>query len=341
MSQILYNLVQTMEMAIFLRMEQDKFKLLSHPSDWIRILCSPDLNTGHTVDLGKLFPFVECFLHEAEEVWSKGITTPHRSGPWLEYSKERIEIPLEASALCSGEHEILIIKDLGAEYYNQAANVQKLRHKALHQEQLQATIAEKNKAIRHREEEIAIRLLGAADHRDQETAAHVRRIGLYAEVMAIALGWDASLAADIRIAAPMHDIGKIGIPDRVLLKPGKLTTDEFDEMKKHTAIGADMLKGCDIGLFAMASDIALCHHERWNGMGYPQGLKGKEIPEAARITTIVDVYDALCHKRVYKEAWNEADALKTMSEMVGINFDPDLYDVFIANLPKMRAIREG
>jgi len=159
--------------------------------------------------------------------------------------------------------------------------------------------------------------------------------------MAEALGWDVAARADIRIAAPMHDIGKIGIPDRILLKPGKLTEEEFEEMKQHSAIGADMLSGTDIPLLEMASEIAMCHHEKWDGTGYPTGLSGKDIPESARITTIVDVYDALVHKRVYKEACTEGSALEVMQQMVGKHFDPELYEVFVTNLAKMREIKEN
>ena len=341
MSQTLSNIFQSMNIAVFLREDQDTFKLLTQKPSWLTSFCEPDFNTGDAIRLGLFFPFLECFMYEAEDVWGSKANNPHRSGPWIEFTTHGEEIPLEATAIWLDGQALLVVQDLGAEYYNEVVRLQGFRDKSLTQEVLQTEIENQTKQIRSREEEIAMKLLSAAGHRDHETAAHVRRIGLYAEVMAKALKWDDSIAADIRIAAPMHDIGKIGIPDSVLLKPGKLTEAEFEVMKRHAEIGADMLRGTSIPLLKMASEIALCHHERWDGTGYPRGLKGKEIPESARITTIVDVYDALVHKRIYKDASSEQTALKMMTQMVGKHFDPDLFAVFIANLPKMQNIKES
>jgi HD-GYP domain-containing protein (c-di-GMP phosphodiesterase class II) len=147
--------------------------------------------------------------------------------------------------------------------------------------------------------------------------------------------------ANIRVAAPMHDIGKIGIPDAILLKPGRLTQDEFRIMRQHTVIGARMLGGSDIPLLNMAREIALFHHEKWDGSGYPNGLKRGEIPIAARIVAIVDVYDAMVHRRVYKTAIPEIEVLDTMARAAGHHFDPVLFDVFTGILPLIRQIREA
>lgn len=329
-----------MNIAVFLRKDQTNFELITIKPNWLESFGAPELKTNGSVNLGRIFPFLECFIYEAEELWDSGINTPLKSGAWIEFSNTGEEIPLEATAICQGDQALLVVQDLGQEYYNEAVRLQSFRDKSLNQESLQAEIDNQTKQIRFREEEIAMKLLSAAGHRDHETAAHVRRIGLYAEVMAKALNCEESFAADIRIAAPMHDIGKIGIPDNVLLKPEKLTEAEFEIMKRHAEMGADMLSGTNIPLLNMASEIALCHHERWDGTGYPRALKGKEIPKAARITTIVDVYDALVHKRVYKDASSEQSALKIMNQMVGKHFDPDLFKVFVENLPKIQNIKE-
>jgi len=175
--------------------------------------------------------------------------------------------------------------------------------------------------------------------RDQETGAHVRRIGLYASKMATAIGWDKQLIDDIRIAAPMHDIGKIGIPDAILLKPGKLDSAEYEIMKTHSKIGADMLSNTDIPMMMMASEIALSHHERWDGTGYPHQLAGTDIPESARITSLCDVYDALSHERIYKRAFSESETIEIMTEQSGKSFDPELFEVFMQLLPEFREIR--
>lgn len=341
MSQVLSKVFQSMNVAVFDRLDEQTFQLLTMPPIWLNQFCEKEIETDQQIRLEGMFPFLDCFLQEAEDLWESKITSAHRSGPWVDFTPNGEEIPLEAMALWQDGKALLVVQDLGEEYYNEVVRLQGYRNGALSQEVLQIEIESQTKQIRIREEEIAMKLLSAASHRDHETAEHVRRIGLYAEVMARALDWDEAATTDIRIAAPMHDIGKIGIPDRVLLKPGKLTEAEFEEMKQHAAIGADMLNGTNIPLLIMASEIAMCHHEKWDGTGYPVGLSGKDIPESARITTIVDVYDALVHKRVYKEASTEDSALKIMQQMVGTHFDPDLYEVFLESLDELRAIKDA
>jgi HD-GYP domain-containing protein (c-di-GMP phosphodiesterase class II) len=340
MSAILSKIFQSMNIVVLHRLDDQSFQLLNDPPEWLEQFCGEKASVDEIVAIEGLFPFLDCFLAEAEDFWGSKVNTPHRSGPWVDFTPHGEEIPLEAIALWEDEKPLLILQDLGEEYYNEVVRLQGFRDGALDKEALQSEIQSQTKQIRIREEEIAMKLLSAAGHRDHETAEHVRRIGLYAEVIAEALNWDKASTADIRIAAPMHDIGKIGIPDRVLLKPGKLTEEEFEEMKEHSAIGADMLNGTNIPLLNTASEIAMCHHEKWDGTGYPRGLSGKEIPESARITTIVDVYDALVHRRVYKEASSEETALKIMAQMVGKHVDPELYEVFLDNLDRIRTIKD-
>jgi HD-GYP domain-containing protein (c-di-GMP phosphodiesterase class II) len=340
MSAILSKVFQSMNIVVLRRLDDRTFQILNTPPQWLEQFCGKQASVDDAVQIEGLFPFLDCFLNEAEEFWESKVSTPHRSGPWVDFTPHGEEIPLEAIALWEDDKPLLILQDLGEEYYNEVVRLQGFRDGALDKELLESEILSKTKQIRIREEEIAMKLLSAAGHRDHETAEHVRRIGLYAEVIAEALNWDKAATADLRIAAPMHDIGKIGIPDRVLLKPGKLTEEEFEEMKEHAAIGADMLNGTNIPLLNTASEIAMCHHEKWDGSGYPRGLSGKEIPESARITTIVDVYDALVHRRVYKEASSEEAALKIMEQMVGKHFDPELYKVFLDNLDSIRRIKE-
>ena len=158
------------------------------------------------------------------------------------------------------------------------------------------------RAIRIAHEETIHRLVTASLCRDEETGMHIKRTGLLSELLARAAGWSEADAEIIRLAAPMHDVGKIGIPDAILQKPGKLTPAEFETMKTHTLIGAGMLDGSQSAILAMAREIALCHHEHWDGTGYPRGLAGMAIPEPARILSIVDVYDAMTHSRVYRSA---------------------------------------
>jgi len=193
--------------------------------------------------------------------------------------------------------------------------------------------------VHRREEEICMRLTSACEYRDSETGSHTRRLGMYCYMMGGELGWDERLRDEIRIAACMHDIGKIGVPDVILLKQGLLTASEFEIIKTHTTIGAQILSGSDISLLNMARDIALSHHEKWNGTGYPQGVAGQQIPESARMVAILDVYDALVHERVYRQAMSEEDALDIMAKDRGAHFDPRIFDAFFHIIPEIRKFR--
>jgi putative two-component system response regulator len=204
---------------------------------------------------------------------------------------------------------------------------------------LEGEVEQRTKEVRNREEEIILRLISATGYRDDETGAHVRRIGLYAAEMAKALGWPARHVERIRLAAPMHDVGKIGIPDSILRKPGSLTIEEFEVMKRHAEIGAQILDGSEVPLIKMARDIACWHHERCDGSGYPQGLAADDIPECAAIVAVVDVYDALVHDRVYRPAFSEEKALGIMLAGDGEYFGDRIFDCFLDLLPALRQIR--
>ncbi len=203
---------------------------------------------------------------------------------------------------------------------------------------LELKVRQQMQAIRSAHEETILRLLSASRYRDEETGAHIKRTGLYCELFAEVLGWPADQIQNIRLAAPMHDLGKIGIPDAILQKPSALTAEEFAVMKTHTIIGARMLEGSESAILQMAHEIAQPHHERWNGSGYPRGLAGLAIPESARILAIVDVYDALTHRRVYHEALPEDKAIEIMEQDRGKHFDPFLFGVFLSLLPEIRRI---
>jgi putative two-component system response regulator len=205
---------------------------------------------------------------------------------------------------------------------------------------LEDQVQQRTTEVREREEEIILRLISATGYRDDETGSHVRRIGLYAAEMAKALGWSTREIENIRLAAPMHDVGKIGIPDSILRKPASLTVEEFEVMKAHAEIGAQILDGSDVPLIRMARDIAHWHHERWDGSGYPRGLVADDIPECAAIVAVVDVYDALVHDRVYRPAFSEEKALGIMLAGDGEYFGDRIFDCFLDLLPALRLIRE-
>jgi HD-GYP domain-containing protein (c-di-GMP phosphodiesterase class II) len=277
------------------------------------------------------FPFIENFLVDAEKLWQQPEDGRRlRSGPWIETDGQGREIPLEASALNWEGRNLLFIEMLDEAYEQHHSFLQIGREGELIKNMLEQEVRKRTTEIRRREEEIALRLVAAADSRDDgETGAHIRRLGLYSELLARHLGWPADKVEEIRIAAPMHDIGKIGIPDHILRKPSKLTADEFEIMKMHALIGGKILENSETSLVQMAHDIALYHHERWDGSGYPEGLRGEEIPEAARIVAIMDVFDALIHKRVYKDEIPLERAIQILREGRGKQFDPRLFDLFL------------
>jgi putative two-component system response regulator len=203
-------------------------------------------------------------------------------------------------------------------------------------EGLEERVREQTLEIRRAHEETIHRLVRAAACRDLETGAHVVRTGAFSEILARALGWPEPEVERIRMAAPMHDIGKIGVPDAILRKPAGLTPEEFEVMKQHTSIGAKLLAGSNSAILIMAREIALCHHERWDGSGYPAGLAGDAIPETARILAIVDVYDALTSDRPYRRAMPEEQVLKMMLAEQGRHFDPVILTTFFSVLEGIR-----
>ncbi|MBF0432371.1 MAG: HD domain-containing protein [Fibrobacteria bacterium] len=189
-------------------------------------------------------------------------------------------------------------------------------------------------------EDAIYRLSYATKFKDPETQSHIIRVGLYGEKMADALKWSAEEQEIVKLATPMHDIGKVGIPDRVLQKPGKLDDEEWGIMKKHSLYGYEILKGGGTTLMQKAAITALDHHEKWNGTGYPNGKKEKEISSYGRFAAISDVFDALTSSRCYKKAWPYEKAFELLREERGQHFDPKFVDVFLENADAMKKIRE-
>ena len=189
--------------------------------------------------------------------------------------------------------------------------------------------------VRHRTAELAKatedclwRLARASEYRDDDTGEHTLRVGVLSAFIAKKIGLDRDTVEMIRLAAPLHDIGKIGIPDTILLKPGKLTDDEFDIVRSHVKIGSSLLVGSTSKLMKMAEEIALTHHEKWDGTGYSQGLSGEDIPITGRIVSVADVFDALTHDRPYKHAWPKDKAVEEIKSLSGSHFDPNVADAF-------------
>ena len=238
--------------------------------------------------------------------------------------------------------------ELGAvDYITKPINAALLRaristHLALydHTRILEQQVAERTADLEESRRQILLRLGRASDFRDNETGNHIIRMSHYTRLIAQAAGMDAKFIDLLYNAAPMHDIGKIGIPDSILLKPGKLNPHELELMRRHTIIGAEIIGHHTDDLLQMARTVALAHHERWDGSGYPHHLKGEEIPLAARIAAIADVFDALTSNRPYKEAWPVALAVQNIEDGSGQQFEPQWIEPFRAALPEILLIKE-
>ena len=200
---------------------------------------------------------------------------------------------------------------------------------------LEIEIKEKTKELYETRLEIIHKLSKAAEYRDDATGRHIERVSTYSYIIGKEYGLDESECETLLNAAPMHDIGKIGIPDYILKKPSKLSPEEFDVIKKHPIIGSEIIGNTDNNLLRVAKIIALEHHEKWNGQGYPKGLVGKDINLYARIATVADVFDSLLSKRPYKDSWLPDKTIEWIKNQSGEHFDPKVVDAFFRALPQL------
>lgn len=196
-----------------------------------------------------------------------------------------------------------------------------------------------NKEIEETQKEVVFTMGAIGESRSKETGNHVKRVAEYSKLLALYYGLDAKEAEILKQASPMHDIGKVAIPDAILNKPGKFTEEEFEYMKRHAEIGYEMLKGSTRELLKAASIVAYEHHEKWDGTGYPRGLKEDDIHIYGRITALADVFDALGSDRCYKEAWSDEKIFQLFKEQRARHFDPRLVDIFFANIDEFLKIR--
>jgi len=201
-----------------------------------------------------------------------------------------------------------------------------------------AQVIEMSRSLIAAQKEIILKLGDVVETRSHETGNHVQRVSEYTYLLGKLYGMDEDEALDIKLASPMHDVGKIGIPDNILNKPGILSEEEFEIIKNHTVIGYSIFNSSELPVLKLAAEIALCHHENWDGTGYPNRIKGKDIPLNARITTIVDVFDAVSHSRVYKGAWDIKESCSYIKKNSGIMFDPELTELFLNNIDQFLEI---
>jgi putative two-component system response regulator len=261
---------------------------------------------GPLTDHGSSVPFLVLTADATDETRRRALSVGARD--FLTKPLDRIELLLRV-------RNLLQVKQLQDRLREQNAN-------------LEDTVAERTRDLEQARLEMLERLALAAEYRDDDTQEHAWRIGRICALVALALGLPDQEVELIGRAAPLHDVGKIGIPDVILLKPGRLTDEEFEVIKTHTRIGAEILAGSHSPLLRLAERIALTHHERWDGGGYPSGLRGHEIPMAARIVAVADVFDALTHERPYKRAWPVEQAVGEILSQAGRQFDPGVVEAF-------------
>lgn len=224
-------------------------------------------------------------------------------------------------------HNILETRLLYNQQKNRAADLEDL-------------VRQRTREVEDTQLKVIERLGRAGEYRDNETGAHVLRMSRACHLLALEIGLSPRHADLILYASPMHDVGKIGIPDQILLKPGRLTPEERQTIETHTDIGADIIGDHPSEVLRLARIIAQTHHEKWDGSGYPKGLKGEEIPVESRIAAVCDVFDALTSPRPYKKAWTTEDAVSLLIAESGKHFDPDMVTTFVGMLPKILALRE-
>lgn len=309
----------------------------------------------HCLEAANATEALEALRSHPVQVVTTDLNMPGQNGLWLlqEITKNypdvsvlmvtaMIDTQRAIDALTKGAVDYLLKPVQSQEYLIRVQQAwergQLVRERREHLHTLERRVRDQTVALRQAQEETIHRLMIASACRDEETGAHIRRTGLLSEYLALTAGWSEAEAEQLRMAAPMHDVGKIGIPDEILRKRGKLTEVEFEHMKQHTIIGARMLSDSSSPVLQLAEKIALSHHERWDGAGYPQRLAGEQIPEAARILSIVDVYDAISHDRVYRPAMSEELVLEIMRRGLGTHFDPHLLTLFLANYEQLREI---
>ena len=261
--------------------------------------------------------------------------------PILVISQERNRV-IQFSALEAGAKDFLVKPYDSIEVILRIRNFLEVRmlHKQIREQNklLEQRVRERTEELYQTHIDVIQRLSRAVEYRDSQTGTHTMRLAQYTYSLALALGMSPEECEVISTASSLHDVGKIGIPDSILRKPGKLTAEEWEIMKTHTTIGSELLSGSNSKFLKLGQDIALTHHEKWDGSGYPKGLKKDKIPLSGRICGLCDVFDALTSKRPYKDPWPVDEALEEIKKGKGTHFDPKLVDCFFQILPQIRRI---
>ncbi|SFU98054.1 HD domain-containing phosphohydrolase [Pseudoduganella namucuonensis] len=265
-----------------------------------------------------------------------GVHANARERPPVLMVTASMDVEVRHRALENGASDFLIKPIDKVEFLARTRNMLQLRRATVG---LRAEVGKATAELRAREQETIMLLARASEYRDPETGAHILRMAHYSQLIAAELGLSEQEQEDILNAAPMHDVGKVGTPDHILLKPGRLNEEEMIVMRQHARMGYDILKGSQARMLQLAADIALTHHERYDGAGYPNGRAGEDIPLAGRIVAVADVFDALTSRRPYKAPWTMEAARRYLEENSGGHFDPRCVAALLARWDAVREIR--
>ncbi len=291
-------------------------------------LMMPDLDGFQVME--QLKPSIPAGIYLPILVLTADISAQAKRKALAAGAKDFLTKPFDSTELLLRIWNLLETRFLHRQIQNQNQVLEhRVRERTAELEEAQVKILEHVEEVERSQLEVLERLARAAEFRDDDTGQHTQRVALAAALLARQLGLDEKQASLIQRTAPLHDVGKISISDLILLKPGKLTAEEFETIKTHAEVGGALLSGGRSELVQMAERIALTHHERWDGSGYPQGLQGEAIPIEGRILAIVDVFDALTHARPYKSAWPVEKAVAEIVSQSGRQFDPRVVEAFL------------
>jgi PAS domain S-box-containing protein len=285
------------------------------------LLSTPYIDLVHPEDVPATLLEVERQVLAGEKVLLFENRYLHKRGDWRILSWK--SVPQPGGIMYATARDVTSQREAEARLHELHVAIEQ------HASDLEQRVAERTRELTQARHEAIDALAQACEFRDDDTGHHTERVGEMSARIARAMGEPKKFVAKLQLAAPLHDVGKIGIPDAVLLKPGKFTDEEMEVMRQHTTIGAKVFERSVSPFMLLAREIALCHHERWDGSGYPNGLRGADIPLAARIVAVADVYDALTHERPYKRAWSSAEAIEEIAAQSGKHFDPRVVDAFL------------
>jgi putative nucleotidyltransferase with HDIG domain len=324
------EVLQILDICILTFKGDNTLRVLGRSPGWLHFLLPDCLNMIDLYSIQTPSLVLDHFLKEARSLWLSDQDDILVQELWVEECFDGIErtLAIEAEAVRNLGQNLLLLRNKTSFYKNKRELLQKVRDRFLNEERLIKESAEKAEPYMRGYQEFAARIVSATRQFHGQTEQHTRRVKQICEAIAGELGWPVKEISILKTAANLHDIGNLSVSIEKLRKPGPLTSQEFEEIKQHTVTGAAFLEGSDLPLFEQIRKAILYHHECWDGSGYPEGLKAEEIPLAARILKIADVFDTLVSERPYRKKHSVPEAKKIIAEGAGIQYDPQMVKIF-------------